>query len=154
MAELEIASDDYRTVEKRYYNVSKVFMSAILVVCSLGALAFLIVPSQWLDQSVMILVLYSLITIILGIVLRYEIGIYFSHFTILRAKRYYEFHYHHHCSHEIPLAIIFVMCTTVALGEHIFKAWQSSALLVNSHLYGMCGSPEYALVEACTSLLS
>ena len=49
LAELEVASDDYRTVEKRYYAVSKVVLSLIITACAIGALAFIIVPDKWLD---------------------------------------------------------------------------------------------------------
>ena len=44
LAELEVASDDYRTVEKRYYRVSKVVLTLIITVCAIGALAFIFVP--------------------------------------------------------------------------------------------------------------
>ena len=99
----------------------------------------------------MILAHYCLITIILGIVLRYEIGIYFSYFTILRAKRNYEFN--QVCSREIPLAIIFMICNSVSLGEHIYQAWKTAALVSYRSIYGICAMDEYQATQQCIDLL-
>ena len=151
MAELEVASDDYRIVEKRYYKVSKLVIALIIIACAVGAVAFIIVPDKWLDQSVMILAHYCLITIILGIVLRYEIGIYFSYFTILRAKRNYEFN--QVCSREIPLSIIFMICNSVSLGEHIYQAWKTAGLVSYESIFGICGMDEYQSTQQCNDLL-